>query len=70
MAAANMPSLEDEFTCPVCLMLPRSSPVPQCPAGHIVCGTCFAELDPVICPTCRTPMRNDTFSIVGKRGVL
>jgi len=66
MAAVNPPSLEDELTCPVCLMVPRSSPVHQCPAGHIVCGTCFADLDPANCPTCRAPMRDDHFSIVGR----
>ena len=65
--AAGLPSIEDELICPVCLMLPRSTPVPQCPAGHIVCEKCFAGLDPAVCPTCRAPMRNDVFSITGTK---
>ena len=68
---------EEHLVCPVCLTVPRSSPVRQCNRGHIVCPDCYAKLeeeeevadDAVAqkrCPTCRELMRDDTFSIVGK----
>ena len=32
--------LESVVECPVCLVIPRSLPIPCCPAGHIMCRPC------------------------------
>ena len=29
--------LESSLQCPVCLLIPRTLPVPACPSGHIMC---------------------------------
>ena len=64
---------EENLLCPVCLTVPRSSPVRQCNKGHIVCQACYNTLkvtDDALaqknCPTCREVMRDDNFSILGK----
>ena len=44
--------LRDKVECPVCLELPRQSPVHVCPNGHVVCAECVRTK----CPTCRTYM--------------
>ena len=43
-----------DIECPVCLRIPRSSPVFQCENGHIVCNECHPKL--VICSVCRIPL--------------
>ena len=45
---------EEEFTCPICLEVPRDLPIPSCQAGHIVCRKCLPKLKDNNCPTCRT----------------
>ena len=70
---AKLSSLEEHLLCPVCLTMPRSSPVPACDRGHIVCQECYDKLKvtyddyPALkkCPTCREPMREEVFSIAG-----
>jgi len=70
---AKLSSLEEHLLCPVCLTMPRSSPVPACDRGHIVCQECYDKLKvtyddyPALkkCPTCREPMREGVFSIAG-----
>jgi len=47
-----MEQLKDKIECPVCMEVPRRSPVPVCPNGHFVCSKCKAES----CPSCRTNM--------------
>ena len=47
----NLLSLKETLECPVCLMLPKQTPIYQCDNGHIVCKTCHARLD--TCPQCR-----------------
>ena len=42
---------EKDLECPVCFNIPRSVPIPSCPAGHIVCTTCKPKVKD--CPTCR-----------------
>ena len=44
--------LRDKVECPVCLELPRQSPVHVCPNGHVICAGCVRTQ----CPTCRTNM--------------
>jgi len=36
--------------CPVCLIIPRDVPIPQCEGGHIVCKPCSVNMTK--CPTC------------------
>jgi len=45
--------VKEKMECPVCLELPRKSPVPVCPNGHFVCEKCKTTDS---CPTCRVSM--------------
>jgi len=45
-------SLKEWIECPVCLDIPRASPVYVCPNGHTICKICKREN----CPTCRVAM--------------
>ncbi len=47
-------SLKEQLKCPVCLELPKSPPIYQCPNGHIVCNICHKKLQ--VCPQCREPL--------------
>jgi hypothetical protein len=53
-----------EFTCPVCLELPRQEPVPCCPNGHIICSICLDYLpkNKRLCPTCNKKLAGQTCS--------
>ena len=61
----NLQRLEKDLTsnleCPVCLITPRTGPVPSCPAGHILCITCRESLD--TCPTCRRTLGENINSL-------
>merc|ERR1719402_1484068 len=35
MASANVKNIEEELTCPVCLNIPRASPVQKCPTCRV-----------------------------------
>lgn len=49
--------IEKLLECPVCFNIPRDLPIPQCPAGHIICKSCR---DPVsTCTTCRRRLYQD-----------
>ena len=51
--------MKSKVECPVCLVLPRAGPVPQCPRGHFLCSGCKAVRERAgrrDCPTCRGPM--------------
>ena len=48
--------LRKDLECPVCLDVPTSGPLPECPNGHFVCTDC--KVDGMECPSCRTPMDN------------
>ena len=68
--AKMVDELLEKVVCPVCMEVPRSSPVPQCPNGHIICGPCLTKLrrsrremtGPGVqgtrCPCCRENMAN------------
>eukprot|EP00092_Neocalanus_flemingeri_P034190 GFUD01037184.1.p1 GENE.GFUD01037184.1~~GFUD01037184.1.p1 ORF type:complete len:309 (-),score=74.15 GFUD01037184.1:114-1040(-) len=49
-----MNSLKNILECPVCLTMVRSSPVPSCYNGHIVCSSCWNMTH--LCPMCRVKM--------------
>jgi len=55
-------NLEKEVECPVCLILPRSSPILVCRAGHSVCCECFPRLGRTYrsrrCPICQAKYCN------------
>ena len=48
--------LKDLLECPVCLRVPRSSPIYQCARGHVVCSECRPNV--TTCPQCRDPLGN------------
>jgi len=48
--------LKDILECPVCLRVPRSTPIYQCARGHIVCSECRPNV--TTCPQCRDPLGN------------
>jgi E3 ubiquitin-protein ligase SIAH1 len=47
-------NLKEHLECPVCLELPKSPPIYQCPNGHIICNLCHTKLQS--CPQCREPL--------------
>jgi hypothetical protein len=59
-------SLQEEIKCPVCLRLPRKSPVYQCISGHILCKECHQRCEDT-CPTCRRPLHGKIRSIVADK---
>ncbi len=56
--------LKEFLECPVCLRVPRSTPVYQCDRGHIVCNECHPKLS--LCPMCRCPMGH-TRSLISEK---
>ena len=54
--------VELSLECPICYMIPRESPIPCCPAGHIVCVSCRTHVSS--CPTCRRGYSSNTSSVV------
>merc|ERR1719341_2702266 len=48
--------LKDILECPVCLRVPRGTPIYQCARGHIVCSECRPNV--TTCPQCRDPLGN------------
>ena len=38
--------LESSLQCPVCLLIPRTLPVPACPSGHIMCQVTLTSVGP------------------------
>lgn len=49
--------IKDLLECPVCLRVPRSSPIYQCARGHVVCSECRPNVNN-LCPQCRDPLGN------------
>ena len=43
--------LIEVLECPVCLKMPRQTPVYQCENGHCICSECYVKL--TNCPICR-----------------
>jgi len=61
--------LESDLSCPMCLTVPRMTPIPCCPKGHILCLPCHTSLreqrhkQDQTCPTCRTPLEDNTSAL-------
>ena len=55
-------NITKELGCPVCLIIPRSSPILVCRAGHSVCCECFPRLSRTYrsrrCPICQAKYCN------------
>ncbi|XP_023340463.1 E3 ubiquitin-protein ligase DIS1 isoform X2 [Eurytemora carolleeae] len=49
-------TLKDLLECPVCLRVPRETPIYQCARGHVVCGECKPKV--TTCPQCREVLGN------------
>jgi hypothetical protein len=59
--------LRSKVECPVCLVVPREGPVPQCPSGHFICVSCKEtreEEGKQDCPSCRGPMVGEANSLL------
>jgi hypothetical protein len=59
--------LRSKVECPVCLVVPREGPVPQCPSGHFICVSCKKtreEEGKQDCPSCRGPMVGEANSLL------
>ena len=57
--------LRADMQCPVCLTLPRNTPIYQCKAGHIHCKDCHPKLK--ICPECRETLEIDNRSLMTEK---
>jgi len=62
-SSGNKHDIQDDWIvklleCPECFNIPRELPIPQCPAGHIVCRSCKDSVQSN-CPTCRRRMYHD-----------
>ena len=53
---ANLNLEEVLIECPVCFESIGSTPIYQCPNGHVACKECFPKLSE--CPSCREPLGN------------
>jgi len=54
-----MDEMRSKVECPVCLVVPRAGPVPQCLRGHFLCSGCKERRGREgrqDCPSCRGPM--------------
>ena len=58
--------MKEEMKCPVCLRLPRRSPIYQCMSGHILCKDCHQRCENS-CPTCRRPLNGKIRSIIADK---
>ena len=56
--------MREDLECPVCLKIPRSTPIYQCDKGHIHCKTCHPRLRK--CPICRAAI-GDTRSLMTEK---
>ena len=40
--------------CPICMEnMTQNTRIMQCSAGHLICGDCYENLNPKVCPTCK-----------------
>lgn len=67
----QLKDLEGFLECPVCISVPRSGPIIECPNGHLICGTCAEGIPERKCPICRVIFSVDKRSrlaenIIGK----
>lgn len=53
----SVESLKEYFECPICLNVPRGSPIFQCGTGHLICAECRPKIKD--CPICRTHLNRN-----------
>ena len=51
MTTRGIKLTNEPLQCPVCLIVPKSTPIFQCANGHIICKSCYPHLEK--CPVCR-----------------
>ena len=51
MSSRGIKLTKEDYQCPVCLVVPKSTPIYQCANGHIICKSCYPHLEK--CPVCR-----------------
>lgn len=53
----KMNKLEEILSCPVCLVVPRDTPIYQCKNGHLICKNCYKIVEiSDACPVCKTKL--------------
>ena len=57
--------LMKELECPVCLEVPRTTPIYQCTQEHIHCNACHLKLNN--CPICRSPIQRDSRNLMAEK---
>ena len=50
----SMKELGEALQCPICLLIPQSTPIYQCENGHVICKVCREKISR--CPSCRQPL--------------
>jgi hypothetical protein len=48
--------LADVVQCVICISVPRSGHIFQCPNGHLTCSKCSQKMDQTLCAVCRAPL--------------
>ena len=54
-----------ELECPVCLEVPRTTPIYQCTQEHIHCNVCHPKLNH--CPICRSAIKMDSRNLLAEK---
>ena len=57
--------IERSLECPICMTIPRDTPIPACVAGHIVCKPCKMKIDK--CPICRREFGENTSTLASSQ---
>ena len=57
--------LMKELECPVCLEVPRTTPIYQCTQEHIHCNVCHPKLNH--CPICRSAIKMDSRNLLAEK---
>ena len=57
----TMNKLEEILSCPVCLVIPRDTPIYQCNNGHLICKHCYKKVENTTdaCPVCKKALPRD-----------
>ncbi|XP_059080415.1 E3 ubiquitin-protein ligase siah2-like [Tigriopus californicus] len=61
----SVESLKEYFECPICLNVPRGSPIFQCGTGHLICAECRPKIKD--CPICRAHLSRNSRLLFAER---